>query len=219
MAFPAEEVQRLLAECHRRCCICHRFCGVKMELDHIKPRSEGGPDEIENAIPVCFECHAEIHLYNDKHPRGRKFRSEELNSHKTQWLRVCQEQPGVLVDTQRVSDVGPLQALIDELEFNGAVARTCDNQKAVLCSFETSEFSRAISEGILSLLGDDLRAAIHGAYIHAKGANAKVSRLTSFSGGSSSLAMFENDARQAILAARPQIEAALTLLRKYLASE
>jgi hypothetical protein len=31
---------------------------------------------------VCFECHPEIHSYNDKHPRGRKFLPEELQLHK-----------------------------------------------------------------------------------------------------------------------------------------
>ncbi len=48
--------------------ICHRYCGVKIELDHIKPRADGGEDDIDNAIAVCFECHAEIYLYNDRHP-------------------------------------------------------------------------------------------------------------------------------------------------------
>src|SRR5438045_7389586 len=79
--FPQEKAEELLAKCHRRCCICHRFCGVKMELDHMHPVAEGGVSEIENAIPVCFECHAEIHAYNDKHRRGRKFQPSELRRH------------------------------------------------------------------------------------------------------------------------------------------
>lgn len=51
MAFSREEVSSLLVQCHRRCCICHRFCGVKMETDHIVPIDDGGDDKIENAIP------------------------------------------------------------------------------------------------------------------------------------------------------------------------
>ena len=78
MTFPRDQVSELLARRHRRCCVCHRFCGVKIETDHIKPKEQGGGDSIENAIPVCFECHAEIHSYNDKHPRGRKFLPEDL---------------------------------------------------------------------------------------------------------------------------------------------
>src|SRR4030042_6450691 len=122
MGFKREEVSVLLAQCHRRCCICHRFCGVKIETDHIVPKEDSGDDSISNAIPVCFECHAEIHGYNDKHPRGRKFLPEELRLHKDQWLKMCVERPDVLVSASRASDVGPLQALIDELEFNAKVA-------------------------------------------------------------------------------------------------
>ena len=112
------KVKRLLAECHRRCCICNRFCGVKIEIDHIIPKSEGGDDTIENLIPVCFECHADIHSYNTKHPRGRKFTTEELKLHKEQWLEICKTKPEIFVTAIRDTDVGPLQSLIDELEFN-----------------------------------------------------------------------------------------------------
>src|SRR2546427_7250793 len=113
--LPLGAVTDLLVHCHRRCCICHRFCGVKIETDHMDP--DGG-DGIENAIAVCFECHAEIHSYNVQHPRGRKFRPEELKLHKEQWLRICKDNPAALLHPSRAGDVGPLQALIDELEFN-----------------------------------------------------------------------------------------------------
>jgi 5-methylcytosine-specific restriction endonuclease McrA len=98
MGFQREEVSKLLAACHRRCCVCHRYCGVKMETDHIVPAGEGGPDTMDNAIPVCFECHAEIHSYNDKHPRGRKFLADELRAHKEQWLKICETRPDVFVN-------------------------------------------------------------------------------------------------------------------------
>src|SRR5947209_7202504 len=126
MGFNRAEANQLLAQCHRRCCICHRICGIKMELDHIVPQGESGSDEIENAIPVCFECHAEIHLYNDKHPRGRKYRPDELRQHKKQWLEICQNSPQVLINARGPEDVGPLQALVDELDFNSEVAARTD---------------------------------------------------------------------------------------------
>jgi hypothetical protein len=72
---------------------------------------------------VCFECHAEIHSYNDKHPRGRKFQPQELRLHKDQWLKICSERRELLIAPTRHADVGPLQALIDELDFNGTLAR------------------------------------------------------------------------------------------------
>jgi hypothetical protein len=94
-------------------CICHRFCSVKIETDHILPAAEAGPDTIDNAIPVCFECHAEIHGYNDKHPRGRKFTPDELRHHKKQWLELCKTKPEMLLQATREAGVGPFQALID----------------------------------------------------------------------------------------------------------
>jgi len=42
--------------------------------------------------------HAEIHSYNDKHPRGRKFRPEELHGHKEQWLEICEKQPEIFAN-------------------------------------------------------------------------------------------------------------------------
>src|SRR5437773_11713365 len=119
----------MLVACHRRCCICHRFCGVKMELDHIIPQGEKGSDDIENAISVCFECHAEIHLYNDKHPRGRKYHSDELRQHKEQWLNICSDYPQALTDCRGPEDVGPLQALIDELDFNSEIVRRTEAEE------------------------------------------------------------------------------------------
>src|SRR5262245_2169320 len=124
MAFKRDEVADLLAKCHRRCCICHRYCGIKIETDHIVPQADGGDDGIENAIPVCFDCHAEIHSYNVDHPRGRKFTPRELKGHKEQWLKLCQDAPDKVLLTPRVSDteVGPLQALVDEIDYNLEVA-------------------------------------------------------------------------------------------------
>jgi hypothetical protein len=47
MDFNAIEVSSLLAKCHRRCCVCHCFCGVKIELDHVEPQADGSSDEIQ----------------------------------------------------------------------------------------------------------------------------------------------------------------------------
>jgi len=54
--FPQKDVDELLTACNRRCRICHRFCGVKIETDHMLPRDEGGQSTIDNAIAGCFEC-------------------------------------------------------------------------------------------------------------------------------------------------------------------
>lgn len=93
MAFDESQVAQLLAKCHRRCCVCHKFCGVKMEVHHIQWLSKGGPDDVNNAIPLCFECHAEVNHYNPQHPKGRKFTQEELLTHKTNGLKYARNIP------------------------------------------------------------------------------------------------------------------------------
>lgn len=178
MSFKDADVAKLLADCHRRCSICHRFCGVKMELDHIQPRAEDGSDEIGNAIPVCFNCHAETHLYNDRHPRGRKFKAEELRLHKQQWLEICAKQPGELVDRLGPTDVGPLQGLVDELQFNKVACSTAPSgQPGLVCPFEVAEFDRALTDGLLSLLADELRSPLLDAYVQIKAVNAFIVKL------------------------------------------
>jgi hypothetical protein len=137
MAFSSKEVATLLFDSKRRCCICHRFCGVKIETDHIIPKSEGGSDDIENAIPLCFECHAEVHLYNDKHARGRKYTSEELKLHRDKWIDLCKNSPQLLVDPPKYADSGPLSSLITELEFNHRCSKLFNSR------FETAQFRRA----------------------------------------------------------------------------
>jgi hypothetical protein len=170
MAFDPTEAEALLARCHRRCCVCHRFCGSKMELDHMQPKSEGGPDDIDNAIPLCFECHAEVHAYNDKHPRGRKFRASELKIHRDQWLAFCEKNPAALAGLPVHADVGPLQALIDEIEFNLAIAQRRD-ASSIGCPFSNEQFRRAIHAGAISVLEDLVKELINDAYAEVGRAN------------------------------------------------
>jgi hypothetical protein len=163
-SFKRGDADKLMVACHRRCCICHRFCGVKMEIDHIVQRSEDGPSVIENGIAVCFECHAEIHSYNDDHPRGRKFHSEELRQHKEQWLKICASQPTVFAAVQpREAGVGPLQSLVDELEFNIEVSKhTARDVQG--CLFMDEQFKRAIQQGAIAILEENLKQVLIEAY-------------------------------------------------------
>lgn len=218
MVFPRDQVSELLARCHRRCCICHRFCGVKMETDHILPKEQGGDDTIENAIPVCFECHAEIHSYNDKHPRGRKFLPEELRRHKEQWLKICAERPDVLVLASRVSDVGPLQALIDELELNAKIA-TRARSRDQGCRFHEEQLLRAIRDGSIAILRDEIREAILEAYVTMGAANQLVDAAWRHPMHSPPWAAGVNDAQRRVVEAQPKIERARKELLKFLAAE
>lgn len=91
MSFSKEIVEDALVACGRLCCICHKFCGVRIELHHIIPRHKGGDDSCENCIPLCFDCHAEVEHYNTDHPKGRKFTPGELTKHRDKWYAMVSE--------------------------------------------------------------------------------------------------------------------------------
>jgi 5-methylcytosine-specific restriction endonuclease McrA len=215
LAFNRDEVSALLVKVHRRCSICHRFCGVKIETDHILPASEGGSDEIDNAIPVCFECHAEIHSYNPQHPRGRKFLPEELRGHKSQWLEVCEKHPELLITATRTADVGPLQALVDELEFNMVVSRYGPAQMGAL--FSEEQFRRAIAHGAVATLEPGLKQAILEAYAAMSRSNQRVLSAINTDGAAWLTNMARDEALIGEVAAN--VEAAHQRLLAFLSSD
>lgn len=178
MGFDRDEVSSLLAQCNRRCCVCHRFCGVKMETDHIKPKDEGGGDEIANAIPLCFECHAEVHAYNIKHPRGRKYTEDELLEHRNQWLDICENKPELLIDNPRMADPGPLTSLLTELEYNVKISQDFETIDGLM--YETTQFDRCIAEGILSIIDEGLKMRLMDAYSKMKRTNGFTKFLGSY---------------------------------------
>lgn len=168
MSFKKSEITTLLVQCHRRCCLCHKFCGTKIEIHHIKHKSEGGNDTIENAIPLCFECHAEVALYNPSHPKGRKFTAQELKEHKIQWLDLCRESPQILVNATRNKEIGPLEGMILEMDFNLNVIKGADGahpEKRIGCALKNTQHEKAMSEGALILLSDDVKQKINDAYL------------------------------------------------------
>jgi len=73
--FKEKDKTKVLLWCERHCCLCGKACGSDIEVAHID--SEGGND-LDNAIPLCYECHAEIGRYNKEHPRGTKYKPKEL---------------------------------------------------------------------------------------------------------------------------------------------
>lgn len=85
MSFPESVAAEALVLCGRSCCICHKFCGTKIELHHIKPKACGGDDTLDNCIPVCFDCHADMGKADPKHPKGKRYSEKELKLHRDSW--------------------------------------------------------------------------------------------------------------------------------------
>jgi hypothetical protein len=210
--FSPKDVESLLVACHRRCCVCHKFCGVKIELDHIKPKGDGGSNDIANAVPLCFDCHAEVHHYNDRHPRGRKFTERELRHHKEQWLRLCGEMPQALVDAPRFQNPGPLEAVLWELHLDRDIAIRAKG-KSLGCPFEIAGIKAAIGTGALLGLPDDVSTAVRSAYVAMGAANALTGSLGSI-GHTGQYANAVNRALDAIKPAHEAIDAAIKQLEE-----
>ena len=87
MGFSREIRNEILIATARRCCICKKFTGLNIELHHIIPKNDGGEDTYDNAIPLCFDCHADVGHYNTQHPKGTKYSPAELRGHRDEWYK------------------------------------------------------------------------------------------------------------------------------------
>lgn len=85
MGFPSTVANKALLACNRHCCICHKFCGPKIELHHIRQKAKGGKDSFDNCIPLCFDCHADMCKVDPMHPKGKNYTEEELRGHRDKW--------------------------------------------------------------------------------------------------------------------------------------
>ena len=99
MGFPDSVAAEAMVACGRSCCICHRFCGTKMELHHIKQKAYGGEDTLENCIPLCFDCHSDMGKADPKHPKGKRYSEEELRLHRDKWYAKVNSSPAIPSET------------------------------------------------------------------------------------------------------------------------
>lgn len=79
MAFSKRTIDELLARTGRMCAICNRLHGV--QVHHVVPRAAGGTDEASNAIPLCPNCHDEVHAGYAPGRTTRVYTEDELRGH------------------------------------------------------------------------------------------------------------------------------------------
>ncbi len=123
MPFPPDAKEDALVLCGRCCCICHKFCGTKIEVHHIREESEGGDDTIDNAISLCFDCHADMRSYDHKHPKGNKYTESELRRHRDSWYERIKGNIGV-ADRGTVveTDKRVYELLVKTLPWDGSIS-------------------------------------------------------------------------------------------------
>jgi hypothetical protein len=102
--FSERDRRKVLLWCRRHCCLCGKFAGIAIEVAHVDRKSK----HIDEAIPLCSDCHTATGHYNSDHPMGNKYSSTELKSRRDQ---VYEEQTSHLVSpvlcklTQLLPDV------------------------------------------------------------------------------------------------------------------
>jgi len=116
----------------------------------------------------------------------------------------------------RDGDVGPLQALVDELEYNKTVVQHSSGETSRGGLFHELQFLRATQEGMVAILAESLKAAILAAYVSMSRANqhilAEVNQDVKMKiQGTASI-----NARNAITSAAPLIDAAHKELIRFL---
>jgi hypothetical protein len=97
MAFTEATKLAVKRKAHFACCLCR---SVGIELHHIIPQADGGPDTEDNAAPLCPSCH-ETYGAN---PTKRKFIREARDF----WYEICA--------TRYASDVSRIDALQQMLQ-------------------------------------------------------------------------------------------------------
>lgn len=86
--IPEDVAAAVLAQCGRRCCICRRFKPIRLQVHHIKERSQGGSNDPDNLIPICISCHSDVH---SKVPFMRRFSEQELKLHRNSVYQAIRE--------------------------------------------------------------------------------------------------------------------------------
>lgn len=141
MGFSTKIKEEVLELCARHCCVCHRYSGGNMEVHHIKPQAEGGEDILENAIPLCFDCHAFAGHYNPKHPKGIKYSQEGLLKNKENWFKKVKEE-------NITSKPTFVELLINNKEYKGFF-------EPIFIKEKTSYIERDSFSRVYTLLGKD----------------------------------------------------------------
>jgi hypothetical protein len=80
--FKEKDKIKCLLWCNRHCCLCGKSCDIDIELAHLPGRENS--TKIDDGIPVCSRCHIVIGSYNPKHPKGTRYRVEELKARREQ---------------------------------------------------------------------------------------------------------------------------------------
>jgi hypothetical protein len=79
MAFTEKVKDEIRKKAHYQCCICKEFF---IDIHHIIPQEEKGTDTIDNAAPLCQNCHRQY----GNNPDHRK----TIRGMRDLWYEICE---------------------------------------------------------------------------------------------------------------------------------
>jgi len=130
--FSDDVKKKVLLWSDRHCCLCEKSCDVDIVVAHLDDPED---DSIDNAIPLCHDCHGKIGRYNPDHPIGTKYKIEELKTRREQIYekntshlvppihlelgRIYEENTKTRVRTfvKHLSDSNPVKIIINHTPF------------------------------------------------------------------------------------------------------
>jgi tetratricopeptide (TPR) repeat protein len=80
--IPTDVRNKVLVDAMHRCCLCPEHQEV-VDLHHVVPISEGGPNTEDNLMAICPTCHAKIHRIRID------YTVDQLRMYKERWTRLC----------------------------------------------------------------------------------------------------------------------------------
>lgn len=78
MSFTEKLKDKVRKKSHYQCCVCKELF---IDIHHIIPESENGPDDIDNAAPLCAKCHRQF----GNNPDHRK----TIRGMRDLWYKIC----------------------------------------------------------------------------------------------------------------------------------
>src|SRR3989344_3198726 len=87
-----------------RCCRCHE---IGVDIHHIIPQAEGGPDDIDNAAALCQNCHDRF----GANPEKRK----EIRQMRDWWYEVAKEKYGDR-DAEKLAEINEIVLKIQQTQ-------------------------------------------------------------------------------------------------------
>ena len=130
--FSEDIKKKVLLWSDRHCCLCGKPCGVDIEVAHLDNPQD---NSLDNAIPLCYDCHGKSKRYDPDHPIGTKYKIEELKIRREQIFekytshlvppihlelgRIYEENMKTRVRTfvQHLSDSNPVKIMIYNTPF------------------------------------------------------------------------------------------------------